>query len=205
MVNSSLPHRACEYTRIRKRRERVRSLRFLAWRKICFHMASFGHLLVQIWTDPLSNPEAPPQSYGRFASIRLHFDTFLSKSDSNLFRTQKHLPKAMADLLPYGFIWTLSRPDLNRTTFEPRSTSPKLWQICFHMASFWHLLVQIWFEPFSNPEALPQNYNRFASIWLRLDTFLSRSGSSNSRIHVHIPKAKRIWIDRLRARAHLST
>ena len=93
-MNDSLPHRACEFNGRRKRRMRVRSLRFLAQRKICFH-----------W---------------------LHLDTFLSRSEPSHFRTQMHLPETMADLLPDGFIWTPFCPDLNRATFEPGCTFPKL-------------------------------------------------------------------------------
>ena len=93
MVNSSLPHRACEYSRIRKRRERVRSLRFLARRKTCFHMASFGHFLVQIWTEPLSNPDAPSRNYCWFAPRWLHLDTILPRSGSSQLRTHARLPK----------------------------------------------------------------------------------------------------------------
>ena len=43
----------------------------------------------------------------------------------------------------------LSRP---QAIFEPRNTFPKLWQICFQMASFGHLSVQIWIRPFSKRE-----------------------------------------------------
>ena len=111
--------------------------------QICFHVASFGHLSVQIWIKPFSKPDTPPQSYGIFASIWLHSDTFLSRSGSCHFRTRIHFPKAMADLRQYGFIWTPFCADLDQSIFEDRYTPPKLWQICFHMASFGHLLVQI--------------------------------------------------------------
>ena len=37
-------------------------------------------------------------------------------------------------------------------SFEPRYTLPKLWQICFEMASFGHLSVRICIKPFSNPD-----------------------------------------------------
>ena len=59
----------------------------------------------------------------------------------------------MADLFPNGFIWTPFCPDLDQAIFEPRYTFPKLWQICFQMASFGHLSVQIWIKPFSTPDA----------------------------------------------------
>ena len=42
--------------------------------QICVHMASFGHLSVQISINPFSKTDTPPQSYGRFASIWLHLD-----------------------------------------------------------------------------------------------------------------------------------
>ena len=37
-------------------------------------------------------------------------------------------------------------------SFEPRCTPPKLWQICFEIASFAHLSVRIRIKPFSNPD-----------------------------------------------------
>ena len=49
------------------------------------------------------------------------------------------------------------------------------------MPSFGHLSVQIWIRPFSSPGTPSQSYGRFASKWLHLDTFLSRSGSGNVR------------------------
>ena len=49
MENSSLPNCACESNGIREREESVCDLfKFLTQQKICFHMASFGHLLIQI-------------------------------------------------------------------------------------------------------------------------------------------------------------
>ena len=36
-MNDSFPHRACEFNGMRKKGMRVRPLRFLAQRKICFH------------------------------------------------------------------------------------------------------------------------------------------------------------------------
>ena len=52
-----------------------------------------------------------------------------------------HIHKTIADLFPDGFIWTPFRPDLDQAIFEPRDTIPKLWHICFQMASFGHLYV----------------------------------------------------------------
>ena len=53
--------------------------------------------------------------------------------------------------------------------------------ICFPMPSFGHLSVRIWIRPFSSPGTPSQSYGRFASKWLHLDTFLSRSGSGHFR------------------------
>ena len=122
-------------------------------------------------------------SYGRYASIWLHLDTFLLRSGSG------HLPKAMADVLPYGFIWTPFYPDLDQAIFETRYAFPKLQQICFRMASFGYLSVQIWIKPFSNTGTPSQSYGKCASIWLHLDTFLSRSGSGHFQPQMHLPKA----------------
>ena len=73
------------------------------------------------------------------------------------FRAQVYLHKTIADLLPYGFIWTPFCPDLDQVIFAPKYTFP--------------------------------SHSRFASIWLHLDTFLSRSGSNHFRAQVHPPKA----------------
>ena len=114
--------------------------------------AAAPHLrAAQICIKPFSKPDTPSKSYGRFAPIWLHLDTVLSRSASSHFRNLIHLPKAMADLLPYGFIWIPFCPDLHQTIFEPRYTFQKLWQICFHMASFGYLSVQICIKPFSHP------------------------------------------------------
>ena len=80
------------------------------------------------------------------------------RSASSHFRNLIPLPKAMADLLPYGFIWTPFCPDLHQAIFEPRYTFQKLWQICFHMASFGHRSVQICIKPFSKPDTPSKSY-----------------------------------------------
>ena len=49
-------------------------------------------------------------------------------------------------------------PRSGSAIFEPRYTLPKLLQICFHMASFGHLSVQIWIKPFPNPGTPSQSY-----------------------------------------------
>ena len=126
------------------------------WR-ICFHMASFGRLSVKILIMPFSNPDTHPKSYGIFASRWLHLDAFLSRSGSSQFRAQVHFPKAMAELLPVGFIWIPFCPDLDQAIFEPRYTLPKVWQICFQMVSFGHISVQIWIRPFSSPDTFSQS------------------------------------------------
>ena len=74
---------------------------------------------------------------------RHDLDTFLSRSGSGNFRAQTHDPKAMADLLPDGFIWTPFSSDLDQAIFESTYTSPKPLQICFQMASFGYLSFQI--------------------------------------------------------------
>ena len=136
--------------------------------QICFHMASFGHVFVQIWVKPFSNPDTPSHGYCGSAPIWLnldtflsrsgasnflspgahsqihynlapiwfHLDTFLSRSGSSNFRTRIHLPETIADLLPYGFIWTPFCPDLDQAIFKPRYTFPKLLQICFSTCVF---------------------------------------------------------------------
>ena len=58
--------------------------------QICSHMASFGHLSVQVWIKQ--------------------------------FRTQIHLSRAVANLLPSGFIWTPSSPEINQAIFKPNHT-----------------------------------------------------------------------------------
>ena len=39
------------------------------------------------------------------------------------------------------------RQSCRQGSFEPRYTLPKLWQICFRMASFGHFSVRIWIKP----------------------------------------------------------
>ena len=86
--------------------------------QMCFPMASFGHISVQIWIG--------------------HFPR------------QVYPQKLMADLLGCC-IWTPFCPDQDQAIFEPMYTLPKLLQICFHMASFGHLSVQIWIKLISEP------------------------------------------------------
>ena len=62
-----------------------------------------------------------------------------------------HIPKIIVDLCPDGFILTPFNPDLDQAVFEPRDTIPKLWQICFQMASFGYFFVKIWIKPFPSP------------------------------------------------------
>ena len=88
--------------------------------QICFQADSFGRLSVHIWIRPLSNPSTPSQSYIRFASKRLHLDTFLSRSRASHFKARIHLHKTMAGLLSNCFIWTPFCPDLDQASFEPR-------------------------------------------------------------------------------------
>ena len=62
------------------------------------------------------------------------------------------LPKAIADLLPNGFMWTAFCPDSDQTIFESGDASQKTSQILFQLASFGHLAVQIRIKPFSHPD-----------------------------------------------------
>ena len=82
--------------------------------QICFHMAPFGHLSVQIWIKPFSNPDTRSQSHCRFASRWLHLDAFLSRSGSDHFQVPRRSPKTIADLVPDGFIRTPCCPDLDQ-------------------------------------------------------------------------------------------
>ena len=58
----------------------------------------------------------------------------------------------------------------------------------FQVASFGYLSVQIWIEPFSNPDTPSQSRCRFAPRWLHLDAFLFRSGSSHFGSRRRFPK-----------------
>lgn len=130
----------------------------------------------QAGSEPFSSPDTPSRNNCRFDSSWLHLDAFLTRSGSSQFRTQTHhnraqirLPEAIADLLQFGFVWTPSCQDLDQAIFEPRYSCPKPRLICFNLASFGHLSVKIWIQPFSNPDGHSQSYHRFASIWLHLD------------------------------------
>ena len=48
---------------------------------------------VQIWIKLFSSPDTPSQSYCKFASKWLHFNTFLSRSGSDHFRAREPFPK----------------------------------------------------------------------------------------------------------------
>ena len=86
--------------------------------QICFQMASFGRLFVQIWIKPLSSPHTHPQNHCRFASTWLHSVTLPSRSGSGHLRSRRHLPEDVADLLPGGFLWIPFCPDLDQAIFE---------------------------------------------------------------------------------------
>ena len=94
----------------------------------CSHMATFEHLSVQILIKPFSNPDTP------------NLDTFPSRSGSSHFRTQIHLSKTVADLLPCGFNWTLFCPDINQAIFKPKYTFPNPSQMKNHPN---HMLLAI--------------------------------------------------------------
>ena len=100
-----------------------------------------------------------------------------------------HLPRAIADLLPDGFIWTPFLPDLDQAGLESRYTFPEPWPICFRIASFGHLSCQIWFKPFLSPDTPSQSHGRFASRLLHLDTLPPKTGSIHSGTQIHIPRA----------------
>ena len=93
--------------------------------QICFQKTSFGHLFVEIWIKPFPSPHKHPQHHIRFCTRWHHSDTLLSRSGSSHFRTQIHLPKAIASLLPDCLIWTPFCPDLNQAIFESGDASPK--------------------------------------------------------------------------------
>ena len=73
--------------------------------------------LVEIWIKPFPSPHTH-QKHNRFSPRRLHSDTSLSRSGSSHFRTKMHIPKAIADLLSDGFMWTPFCPDLGQAIFE---------------------------------------------------------------------------------------
>ena len=78
--------------------------------------------------------------------ISVHMASFRNISVQMLikpFSSPDTPSRSHSNLLPYGFILTLFRPDLDQAIFEPRDTFPKQLQICFHMASFGHLSVQM--------------------------------------------------------------
>ena len=121
------------------------------------------------------------------------FDTFLSKYKSSHFQTQIHLPKSIAKLLPYGFIWTPVRPGLDQTIFEPRYTFPKLLQICFHMASFGHLFCpdinQAMFKPkytFPNPSQMKNHSNHMLRAIDALAITKPFFVATKPHAHVHV-------------------
>ena len=102
--------------------------------QICSRKASFGHLSVQIWIKPFSSPGTHAQIHYKYAPIWLQLDNFPSRSKPSHLRRRVHLPETIADLFPYGFIWTRFCPDLSQAIFEPRCTFPWLLRIYSHMA-----------------------------------------------------------------------
>ena len=99
----------------------------------------------------------------------------------------------MADLLPDGFIWTPFCPDLDQAIFEPMYTLPKLWLICFQMASFGHL-----FRPDLDHAIFDLTRKSVCAISVCAELTFQAVEQAGAR-------RKRIWIDQRRARAHLST
>ena len=84
-------------------------------RLIWFHMASFGHISIQIWIKPRSNPGTPSQSYGRFASKWLHLDTFPSGSGS----IHRGSPPSSSDVrFPHFCLYQMSVPSTRHARLE---------------------------------------------------------------------------------------
>ena len=92
--------------------------------QICFQIASFGDRSVDIWMKSFPRPQTHSHNHSRFCLRWLHSDTFLPGSGSSHFRTQIHIPKAIADLLPDRFIWMLFSLDLDQAIFESADASP---------------------------------------------------------------------------------
>ena len=73
---------------------------------------------VEIWIKPFPNPHTH-KTHSRFSPRLLHSDTGLSRSGSSHFRTQIHLPKAIAVLFSDGLsvqIWVkLLHREISRT------------------------------------------------------------------------------------------
>ena len=74
--------------------------------------------------------------------------------------------------------------------FWAQTHLPKAVADLLHMASFGHLSEQIWIKPFLNPITPSQSCCKSVSIWLNLDTFLSRSRSSHFRVQIHLLEAR---------------
>ena len=94
--------------------------------------------------------------------------------------------KCVISTMQSAMTWTPFCPDLDQAIFEPRDTIPKLWQICFQMASFGHLSLQIWIRPFSRPRTHPQSHCRFVSRWLHLNIFSIEIWTGHFRVRIQI-------------------
>jgi len=94
----------------------------------------------------------------RVCSKRLHLDGFLSRSGSSNFRTQIHLHKTIADLLPDGFIWKPFCPELDNSlsnSSTPSQSYGKLHPDGFNLIRFCPDLDQSILEAMYFPSGLP--------------------------------------------------
>ena len=96
------------------------------------------------------------KSSSKSYQIAFPFDPLWFGYGSSHFRIHIHIPRTIVDLLPHGFIRSPCRPDLVQAIFESGDTFPKTLLICFQVASFGYLSVQIWIRQFSNTS--PQIY-----------------------------------------------
>ena len=94
--------------------------------------------------------------------------------------------------------------NLDQAIFELRYTFPKLWQICFQMASFGHLSVRIWINPFwKSPKLVRcpfatlvhEHLDRQASDESAFQCIGNAFGSTGVERERISTLRKRIWID----------
>ena len=164
-------------------------------------MASFGHLAVQIWIMPFPNPDTP---YLLDLSFLCQMASFGNLSLQIWVKPFSNTDIPFQSHCGFASRWLHSETFLSRSGsshFEPRYTFPKPLRICFQMASFGYLSIQILSKPFSNPATPSPSYGRFASRWLHFDIFQSRFGLSHSRAHIRTLKANKsvanIFVDHL--------
>ena len=78
---------------------------------------------VQIWIKLFSSPDTPSQSYCKFATKLLHFNTFLSRSGSDHFRARRALPEAVSNLVHIASFGHLSVQIWTKPFSSPTSQS----------------------------------------------------------------------------------